>query len=102
MNNLRDLRNQYRNVAIAPETLFLLNSDQAITFIREALAKDAKFVGIEGFTITAEGAYQPRQEFSNDIVDWKDKYEGFIFQTYEIIKRGAKEAIFFQVVFENE
>jgi len=87
---------------VAPETLFLLNSVTAIDLIERATKEGAKLAGVEGFLITTAGAYEPRQDFSNDIASWQGSVAEFVDSTREMIARGAKAGIRFQVVFEEE
>jgi hypothetical protein len=68
---LRDLRAQFRGRALAPETLFLLNADDAIDIVEKGTAEGARLAGVEGFLVSDAGAYEPRQDFSNDIAGWR-------------------------------
>ncbi len=102
MNNkasFKSLREQFQSKALEPETLFLLNSDDAIQFLEAGIALGIEFGGVEGFRITDQGAYQPRQEFSNDFYDWKGTYEAFIQDTKRLILKGASLGIRFEIVF---
>lgn len=99
---LHELRTQYRRFALAPDTLFLLNSDDALRFIESATALGTKLAGVEGFSITDAGAYEPRQEFSNDCIDWPGETEKYLQRTRELLRRGKGSGIRFQLVFEDE
>jgi hypothetical protein len=99
---LRDLRAQFRKYAIEPERLFLLNAEQALELVERATAGGARLAGIEGFLITAAGAYQPRQDFSNDASAWDGTPDQFVQSTKELIRGGAADGIRFQVAFEGE
>lgn len=99
---LCSLREHFRRYAVAPETLFLLNPENAVDLIERATSKGAKLAGVEGFVITSAGAYEPRQDFSNDVADWQGSKLEFVETTKELIERGAKTGIRFQVVFEDE
>ena len=97
----RQLRSKYRDRALAPETLFLLNASDALAFLGDAEAVGLILAGVEGFRITDLGAYEPRQEFSNDSADVRCSREEFFEATRALIRKGAPLGIRFEVVFEN-
>jgi hypothetical protein len=99
---LRNLRAQFRCHAVAPDTLFLLNSKDAIDLVERATAEGIKLAGVEGFLVTDAGAFEPQQDFSNDVADWNGPPQEFLRRTKELIGRGTNTRIRFQVVFENE
>lgn len=99
---LSDLRARFREYAIEPERLFLLNAEKALELVDVAAEGGAHLAGIEGFLITSAGAYEPRQDFSNDVAAWRGSPPEFLASTKELIRRGASAGIRFQVIFENE
>ncbi len=102
MNNkasFKSLREQFQSKALEPETLFLLNSDDAIQFLEAGIASGLELGGVEGFRITDQGAYQPRQEFTNVYLNRKGTYEAFIQDTKELMLKGASAGIRFEVFF---
>ena len=96
-----EIYRRFAERAVEPETLFLLNSEDAMDFIEEIQACGILVSGVEGFQITETGAYQPRQDFSNDIGDQACGYEFFLEGTKCLIRKGAEFGIRFQVVLEN-
>jgi hypothetical protein len=100
--SLRELRERFRMHAIEPDALFLLNVENALDFIEEATAVAARLAGVEGFLVTTGGAFEPRQDFSNDIAGWRGSSRQFLDSTKALIERGASVGIRFQVVFEDE
>lgn len=99
---LRDLRTEFRGHAVAPESLFLLNAESAIDFVEKATAEGASLAGVEGFLVSDAGAYEPRQDFSNDIAGWRGSPSAFVESTKELMRRGVSIGIRFQIVFEDE
>src|SRR5688572_5984560 len=98
---VESLRARYRDRALAPETLFLLNANDAIDFLDDARSAGLVLAGVEGFSITDAGAYQPRQDFSNDIADFGGSEDRFVEETRNLIRRGASAGIRFQIVLEE-
>lgn len=99
---LSDLRAQFHKYAVEPEKLFLLNAEKALELVEVATAGGASLAGVEGFLITTAGAFEPRQDFSNDIAAWQGSSREFLDSTRDLIRRGATAGIRFQVIFENE
>lgn len=99
---LSDLRAQLREHAVAPETLFLLNAEHAIVLLEKATVVGVRLAGVEGFLVSEAGAYEPRQDFSNDIAEWLGSSSEFVESTKELMRRGVGIGIRFQVVFEDE
>lgn len=100
--SLRDLRERFRKHAIEPDALFLLNAEKALEFVEAATAAGARLAGVEGFLVTTGGAFEPRQDFSNDIAGWRGSSRQFLDSTRALIVRGASVGLRFQVVFEDE
>jgi hypothetical protein len=100
--SLSHLRAQFRSFALEPETLYLLNSEKAIDLIERATAEGASLAGVEGFVATSAGAYEPRQDFSNDIAGWQGSSSEFVESTRELLERGAHAGVRFQVIFDSE
>lgn len=99
--SLSVLKNNFFNKAIQPETLFLLSPKNALEFIEMGVNLGLTLTGVEGFVVTPGGAFQPYQDFSNDVFDWpKDKSE-FIEATKKLVASGFGGDIFFQVVFDE-
>lgn len=96
----RLLRLQYFERALAPDTLFLLNTNDALELLDEAHQVGLILLGIEGFLVTDTGAFQPRQDFSNDLSDWHGPEDQFIEATKALISQGASIGIRFQIVLD--
>lgn len=97
------LYSAFRAKAIEPDgTLLLLNAPDAMDFIDTGKAADLQLAGVEGFSVTDLGAYEPRQEFSNDYADFKGSRSDFEVETKALIRRGAAVGIRFEVVFEED
>jgi hypothetical protein len=92
---------RFQDRALEPGDLFLLNSQDARDFLDAAKEAGLVLAGVEGFLITDGGAYQPRQDFSNDRADWNGSVKEFERQTKALFKRGRAAGIRFEVVFEN-
>lgn len=101
-SRLHGLRMQFRQRALAPDTLFLLSPADAIDLIERATADGLRLAGVEGFLITDAGAYEPRQDFSNDAENWQDAPQKFLEHTRGLLERGISLGIRFQIVFEDE
>jgi hypothetical protein len=98
---VEQLRARYRDRALAPDTLFLLNANDAIEFLDEAHSAGLVLAGVEGFLVTDAGAYQPRQDFSNDMADFEGSGDRFVEETKNLVRQGASVGIRFQIVFEE-
>ncbi len=96
---LRELEAEFLEHAIDPNGLFLLDSNIAIQFILTGVQKGLELQGVESFRITREGAFQPEQEFSNDIADQSVSHEDFVDMTINLVKKGGRCGVKFQVVF---
>jgi hypothetical protein len=97
------LYSAFRGRAIEPDdTLLLLNAPDAIEFIDAGKAAGLQLAGVEGFSITDLGAYEPRQEFSNDYANSEGSRSEFEVETKALIRRGASAGIRFEVVFEQD
>ena len=99
---LAELKAEFRDRALAPDTLFLLNGHDAIAFIERAAAQGFRLLGVEGFRITDRGAYQPEQDQSNDLADVNVSDAEFIESTKTLIREGARSGFRYQVVVNNE
>ena len=95
---LRKIEAEFSERAIDPNGLFLLEPDFAILFIQRGLQEGLKLQGVESFRITTEGAFQPEQEFSNDIADQDTNHEDFVRKTRDLIENGGRKGFKFQVV----
>lgn len=95
------VRARYRERALEPDTLFLLNAIDAIEFLNEAHNAGLTLAGIDGFSLTDAGAYQPRQDFSNDFADFDGSRDRFLEETRILMRRGEKIGIRFQIVLEE-
>ena len=102
MNELIKLRSTFEKRAKDPGGLFLLCWSDALDYV-ETRNQNRAFVslGVEGFRITAEGAYQPTQDYSNDIADTSLDASTFIEETKAVIQRGRGESIWFEITFED-
>jgi len=98
---VKRLHARYRAKALAPDTLFLLNASDALEFVDEAHRDGLVLAGVEGFLVTDNGAYQPRQDYSNDAADFEGSGDEFVEKTRSIIGEGASVGIRFQIVFEE-
>jgi hypothetical protein len=68
----------FRSKAIEPKAkLLLLNAQEAQDFVSRGVAEGLLLAGVEGFVITDQGAYEPRQDFSNDYADWNGSRSEF-------------------------
>ena len=92
----------FRHKAVEPDTLFLLNAQDALDFLDAAKSLGFKLAGVEGFLITDAGAYQPSQDFSNDRADSNASPAEFEAETKDLILRGVSIGMRFQVVFEPD
>jgi len=103
MDRRKALYEAFRHKAIDPDVTFLvLNAQDALDLIRRGVSDGLLLAGVEGFNITDDGGYQPRQEFSNDYVDWNGTRAEFVSQTEQLIEKGGRVGIRFEVVFEAE
>jgi hypothetical protein len=93
---LSEIHLKYANKAKREGSLFLLDANDAIRFIEDCASEGLKLLGVEGFKITKEGAFQPHQEHSNDIVD--SKRSDFVHETKEFIREREGMGIWFEVV----
>lgn len=98
MERLSQLKTLFASKAIAPETWFLLRNSDAQDYIRTGHELGFRLLGVDGFRITAQGAFQPMQEWSNDVHD----YNGidFVSETLAFISKLSPDATF-EVVFEE-
>jgi hypothetical protein len=93
----------FRGKGIEPDvTLLLLNAPDAVDFIEAGKAAGLQLAGVEGFSITDLGAYEPRQEFSNDYASFEGSRSEFEVATKALIRLGASAGIRFEVVFEQD
>lgn len=99
---ISELRLAYKDKALAKNTLYLLDAENAVAFIAAASASDLPLLGIDGFRLSEQGAFQPDQDFSNDISDFCGTRSEFYEATKKLVTEGADENIYFQVVFEGE
>ena len=93
------LRGAFRPRAIEPDSLFLLNAEDALAFLNQGISEGLEFVGMDGFVISDRGAYEPRQDFSNDYGHWHGTRAEFENQTRDLIRRGGEVGIRFEIVF---
>jgi len=93
---LSEIQLKYAKKAKKAGSLFLLAANDAIRFIEDCTSEDLKLLGVEGFKITKEGAFQPQQEHSNDIID--SKSSDFVRETKEFIREREGMEIWFEVV----
>lgn len=93
---LSDIQLNYAKKAKKAGNLFLLAASDAISFIEDCTSSNIKLLGVEGFKITKEGAFQPHQEHSNDIVD--SQCSDFVHETKEFIREREEMGIWFEVV----
>jgi len=99
---ISQLKEEFSDRAKCPESLFLLNPHDAIDFIQRGRSLKLTLAGVEGFTITEQGAYQPHQEFSNDIMDSNSSQEDFVDSTTNLILANPEKEIWYQIVFVKE
>lgn len=90
----------FRQKAVEPDTLFLLNARDALEFLNAGTLAGLVLAGVEGFSVTDMGAYEPRQDFSNDYADCRSSRVEFEKQTRDLLRRGEAVGVRFQVVFE--
>ena len=91
----------FKHKGIEPDVTFLLlNAEDALDFIRKGVSEGLLLAGVEGFIVTDEGAYQPRQEYSNDYAEWDGTRADFVKATEELIKKGGTTGVRFEVAFE--
>jgi hypothetical protein len=98
---LTELKAEFRDRALEPDTLFLLNGPDAIAFIERAAAHGFRLMGVEGFRITDLGAYQPEQDQGNDIADVNLSDAEFVESTKKLIRDGTRLGFRYQVVVAN-
>lgn len=96
---LTELRNKFRSRALDPDGLFLLNADIALEYIDAGKASGLKLLGVDGFRITEQGAYQPSQEFSTDIVDFNGDAVACELRSRDLLALGAPLGIRYEIVF---
>lgn len=96
------LHGNFRGRALEPDTLFLLSAPDALEFVEAGKALGLVLQGVEGFVVTDAGAYQPRQDFSNDRADEEGSIEQFELTTKTLIRRGVPTGIRFQVIFDED
>lgn len=85
-----------------PDCLFLLSPEDALRFIEGGAQKGLRLVGVEGFIITASGAFQPRQEHSNDFADERMTTASFVEATKRFIEERKAKPLWFEIVFALE
>ena len=98
---LAELKAEFRDRALDPDGLFLLNGPDAIAFIERGIANGFRLLGVEGFRITDFGGYQPEQDQSNDIADVNVSDAEFIESTKALIREGTQLGFRYEVVVEN-
>ena len=98
---ISNVKNRYKNRAKEVGSVFLLKPSDALNFIEECVASGLKLEGVEGFSITEEGAYQPHQEHSNDISDAACNQREFVEETKKFICERIGTGIWFEVVFSE-
>jgi hypothetical protein len=91
---------EFRNRAERADDLFLLSATAASDFVQRGRDLNLRLVGVEGFRKTEAGAFQPKQEFSNDLADFVLDNDEFVRNTLELIEKGGAQGLLFQVVFE--
>jgi len=79
-----------------------LNAADALDFLNAGALEGLVLAGVEGFLVTDTGAYEPRQDFSNDYADGYHSRAEFEKKTKDLLQRGAAVGIRFQVVFEKK
>ncbi len=82
-------------------TFLLLHAADALHLIHRGVEEGLLLAGVEGFVVTDEGAYQPRQEYCNDYAEWDGTRANFVKLTEELVKKGGAAGIRFEVVFET-
>jgi hypothetical protein len=92
----------FRSKALDPDGLFLLNAHDALDFLNAGLREGLVLAGVEGFLITDNGAYEPRQDFSNIYHDWRGTCAELENRTRDLILRGSEAGIRFDVVFVDD
>lgn len=97
---IEELKARFASRAIEPEGLFLLEPDDALSYIDEGIAAGLEFIGVDGFWIKG-GAFQPEQDYSNDIAGTTHSYEQFIESTRALIRKGKSVGVVFEVWFDN-
>ncbi len=98
---LSEVKNKYMDRAKEVGSVFLLQPIDALGFLEDCLACGLKLEGVEGFSITADGAYQPHQEHSNDISDTTSSQSEFVEETKKFISKRIGTGIWFEVVFSE-
>lgn len=96
---LSDQKKKYEDKALIAGSLFLLKGCDAIKFIEECASKGYSLLGVEGFSITEKGAFQPEQEHSNDIAE--SESTDFVSETLDFIKNRSDLDIWYEVVFSE-
>ena len=91
------LHAEFASRALAPETLFLLSARDALALLDRCLLEGYAVLGVEGFRVTDQGAYQPDQRYSNDIAAATDQ-TSFVTSTKHLISSGESIGIRYQVV----
>lgn len=100
MQELQKLKTSYHDRAKLQGSVYLLPASDALGFVRAGIDSGLSLQGVEGFRILKEGAIQPTQDFSNDLVDSVTP-SAFVEDTEALIRRGIHESIWFEVVFEE-
>jgi hypothetical protein len=91
----------FKHKGIEPDVSFLLlNAGDALDLIHRGILDGLLLAGVEGFVVTDEGAYQPREEYSNDYVEFDGTRADFVKMTEKLIEKGGNAGIRFEVVFE--
>ncbi|MGA2853889.1 MAG: hypothetical protein ABSE90_07160 [Verrucomicrobiota bacterium] len=101
IETVNELKGRFRAVAKDPDGLFLLSPEDTLRFIESGDENGLRLVGIEGFVITAGGAFQPCQEHSNDFADAGMTTVSFVKETKRFIEERKSKPLWFEVVFET-
>lgn len=96
--SLAEIRNGYTGRTRRLGGAFLLRPADAVEFIDECAAAGLRIEGVEGFAVTAGGAYQVRQEHSNDIADTTLSPAAFAEATKAFVSEPSRRDVWFEVV----
>jgi hypothetical protein len=99
---LNEIQDRYTDRAIQFGSQFLLKPKDAIEYLKDCITNDFKLDGVEGFLITENGAYQPSQEDSNDIVEYDCTHQEFTELTKSFIADRSQMNILFDVAITEE
>lgn len=98
--NIEEIRKKYASNAKCVGELCLLRPDMAVKYVDDCLACGYEVQGVEGFSVSFDGAIQPHQKHSNDIAAADLSPAEFAVATKRFICDAERRHIWFEIIVE--